>query len=68
MGDVRSTIREVRHIEDPSGISVVVIFYDDGPAQIHEHMTWSGAREMAERAGLEHRDDGPGWTAWSRRR
>ena len=30
-------------------------------------MPWAEARELAERAGLEHRDDEPGATTWTRR-
>jgi hypothetical protein len=45
----------------------IVIEYHDGSQQVHAG-PWSEARELAYRAGLDHREDGPaGVTRWSRR-
>ena len=50
-----------------TGIEQLVIEYADGSQQVHEG-AWSEGREMAHRAGLDHREDGPiGVTRWSRR-
>ena len=50
-----------------SGIEQLVIEYEDG-SQVVQEAAWSEGRELAHRAGLEHREDGPvGVTRWSRR-
>jgi hypothetical protein len=50
-----------------TGVDHIVIEYQDGTQQVHAG-PWSEARELADRAGLEHREDGPvGVTRWSRR-
>jgi hypothetical protein len=50
-----------------SGVDSYVIKFDDGETQAHEG-PWSEARELAHRAGLLGRDDGPvGITRWFRR-
>jgi hypothetical protein len=49
-----------------TGVDSYVIEYDDGETQSHEG-PWSEARELANRAGLDHREDGTHWTRWARR-
>jgi hypothetical protein len=49
-----------------SGVDSYVIEFDDGETQTHER-PWSEARELADRAGLDHREDGTHWTRWARR-
>ena len=50
-----------------TGDDSYVIEYSNGETQTHEG-PWSEARELADRAGLDHREDGPvGVTRWSRR-
>jgi hypothetical protein len=50
-----------------TGVDTFVGEFEDGTQQVHEG-PWSEARELAHRAGLEHREDGPvGVTHWSRR-
>ncbi len=50
-----------------TGLEQLVIEYADGSQQVHEG-AWSEGREVAHRAGLDHREDGPvGVTRWSRR-
>jgi hypothetical protein len=50
-----------------TGLEQLVIEYGDGSQQAHEGAGSEG-REMAQRAGLDHREDGPvGVTRWSRR-
>ena len=50
-------IVEVRHFEHPSGVDQCDIRYADGTVQTHTHLAWTEARALAERPGLEHRDD-----------
>ena len=49
-----------------SGVDSYVIEYSDGETQSHEG-AWSEARELADRVGLDHREDGTHWTRWARR-
>ena len=49
-----------------SGVDSYVIEYSDGETQSHEG-PWSEARELADRVGLDHREDGTHWTRWARR-
>jgi hypothetical protein len=49
-----------------TGIDTYVIEFADGETQAHEG-PWSEARELADRAGLDHREDGIHWTRWARR-
>jgi hypothetical protein len=39
----------------------------DGTVHTATNLPWAEARAIAERAGLDHRDDEPGATTWSRR-
>ncbi len=61
-----SEITEVRHFEDLAGVERCGLVYRDGETYTFA-ASWATAREIAERAGLEHRDDEPGCTVWSRR-
>ena len=61
-------IVEVRNYEHPSGVDQVDIRYADGTVKMHAGMSRAEARELAERAGLEHRNDEPCATSWTRRR
>jgi hypothetical protein len=50
-----------------TGVDHIVIEHADGTQQVHAG-PWSEARELAHRAGLDHREDGPvGVTRWSQR-
>ena len=60
-------IVEIRHFEHPSGLDQVDIRYADGAVHTYPGMAWATARELADRAGLEHRDDERGATSWTRR-
>ena len=61
-----SEITEVRHLVDRSGSDQCAIRYADGTSQTHAGLAWAEARAVAEHAGLNHRDDEPGGTTWSR--
>ena len=64
----RSAITSVTAGTNPvTGEDVYQIEYADGELQNHRD-TWAEARELAHRAGLEGREDGPaGVTRWFRR-
>ena len=52
---------------DPlAGLDEIQLEYADGEHQIPHGMS-SAACDLAERAGLDEREDGPGWTRWTRR-
>jgi hypothetical protein len=61
-------ITSITHGTNPvTGVEQLVIEYADSSQQVHEG-AWSEGRELAHRAGLDHREDGPvGVTRWSRR-
>jgi hypothetical protein len=62
------TVGEVRRFEHPSGVDQVEIRYRrrDRPHPLRHAV--AEARAIAERADLQHRDDKPGATSWTRRR
>jgi hypothetical protein len=63
----QSAVSAVTHGANPvTGVDSYVIEFDNGETQTHEG-PWSEARELADRAGLEHREDGTHWTRWTRR-
>ena len=66
--DPPTAIVEVRHFEHPSGVDQCDISYADGTVHTATNLSWAEARAIAEHAGLDHRDDEPGATTWTRRR